>query len=413
MKKILWISNITFPEAVTLLGGDGKQNGSGGWLISSAQFLINQPSINLYILSVNKVTKLTRLKGEKIEYIIIPKYKHIRDYIPYMTAVQKDVNPDVVHIQGTEFPYGLAWIKACSSKNVVVSIQGLISVIARYYTAGLSISEIIKNITLRDIVGKTIYGKQKDFYQRGKYEIEVLESVNHVIGRTSFDYSHSKVINPHISYHHCDEALRDVFYSGTWAYNECTPCTIFMSQSNYPVKGLHIVLKALPYVIKKYPNLQLRIAGNDIFTTKSVLGFLNQTGYGKLITALIRKNHLEKYISFTGRLNAEEMKREYLNANVFVCPSSIENSPNSLCEAQILGVPTLASYVGGVPDLMEGAEKYLYRFDDSEMMAAKICDIFEAKDSIDASAMQQVAMKRHNRNNIISQLMHIYGIVKD
>jgi len=411
--NILWISNITFPEALTLQGGDGKHNGGGGWLISAANALIKQPGISLYILSVNNVKKLTRLKGKKIEYFIIPKCKHISDYIPYMTEIQKEVSPDVVHIQGTEFPYGLAWIKACSSKNVVVSIQGLISVIARYYTAGLSVSEIIRNITLRDIVGKTIYGKKKEFDKRGRYEIEVLKSVDHVIGRTNFDYSHSKAMNPHINYHHCDEALRDVFYFGTWTYNDCTPCTIFMSQSNYPVKGLHIVLKALPYIIKNYPNLQLRIAGNDVFTTKSVLGPMSQTGYGKLITALIRKNHLEKYISFTGRLNAEEMKREYLNANVFICPSSIENSPNSLCEAQILGVPTLASYVGGVPDLMEGAEKYMYRYDDSEMMAVKICDIFNAKDAIDASAMQQVAQKRHNRNNIVSQLMHIYGIVKE
>ena len=411
--NILWISNITFPEALTLQGGDGKHNGGGGWLISAANALIKQPGISLYILSVNNVKKLTRLKGKKIEYFIIPKCKHISDYIPYMTEIQKEVSPDVVHIQGTEFPYGLAWIKACSSKNVVVSIQGLISVIARYYTAGLSVSEIIRNITLRDIVGKTIYGKKKEFDKRGRYEIEVLKSVDHVIGRTNFDYSHSKAMNPHINYHHCDEALRDVFYFGTWTYNDCTPCTIFMSQSNYPVKGLHIVLKALPYIIKNYPNLQLRIAGNDVFTTKSVLGPMSQTGYGKLITALIRKNHLEKYISFTGRLNAEEMKREYLNANVFICPSSIENSPNSLCEAQILGVPTLASYVGGVPDLMEGAEKYMYRYDDSEMMATKICDIFNAKDTIDASAMQQVAQKRHNRNNIVSQLMHIYGIVKE
>lgn len=65
------------------------------------------------------------------------------------------------------------------------------------------------------------------------------------------------------------------------------------------------------------------------------------------------------------------MKQEYLNANVFICPSSLENSPNSLGEAQILGTPCLASYVGGIPDMMFGNEGYLYRFEEIEMLAER------------------------------------------
>lgn len=410
--NILWISNITFPEAIVLQGGNGNQNGSGGWLISAANALIKQPGISLYILSVNNVKKLTRLKGEKIEYFIIPKCKHISDYIPYMTEIQKEVSPDVVHIQGTEFPYGLAWIKACSSQNVVVSIQGLISVIARYYTAGLSVSDIIRNITLRDIVGKTIYGKKKEFDKRGRFEIEVLKNVDHVIGRTNFDYSHCKAMNPNVEYFHCDETLRDVFYSGQWSYKNCTPYSIFISQSNYPVKGLHMILKALPFIISRYPNLKVRIAGNDIFTTNGRLKYISQTGYGKIINSLIKKNDLGKHICFTGRLSADEMKKEYLNANVFICPSSIENSPNSLCEAQMLGVPVVASYVGGIPDLMIGSESYLYRFEEFEMLAEKVCNIFELKDKIDTLETRSNAQVRHNRDKIVTQLLYIYDKVK-
>lgn len=65
------------------------------------------------------------------------------------------------------------------------------------------------------------------------------------------------------------------------------------------------------------------------------------------------------------------MVKRYLLSNVFICPSTIENSPNSLCEAQLLGVPHIASYVGGTADLMKGNEECLYRFEETEMLAEK------------------------------------------
>lgn len=41
-----------------------------------------------------------------------------------------------------------------------------------------------------------------------------------------------------------------------------------------------------------------------------------------------------------------------LNANMFLLPSAIENSPNALGEAQMLGVPCVSSRVGGVEDMI-------------------------------------------------------------
>jgi glycosyltransferase involved in cell wall biosynthesis len=39
----------------------------------------------------------------------------------------------------------------------------------------------------------------------------------------------------------------------------------------------------------------------------------------------------------------KKMITEYRNAHIFICPSSIENSPNSLGEAQLIGVPVIAA----------------------------------------------------------------------
>ena len=91
----------------------------------------------------------------------------------------------------------------------------------------------------------------------------------------------------------------------------------------------------------------------------------------------IKKYHLQNKVIFTGPLNESKMRQRYLDAHVFVSPSLIENSPNSLGEAMILGVPSISSYVGGVPDMIKDKkEGFLYQHD-APYMLAYICEIFK------------------------------------
>ena len=410
--KIIWITNITFPEALSLMGVDYNHKGSGGWLLGASNALVAIKNISLTVVSVNNaVTKLTQLEGVKIKYYILPQCNHTQQYEHYMQEIQEKERPDIVHIHGTEFPYGRAWLNVCPLDNVVVSIQGLVHEIAKYYLSGLSTAEIVRNITLRDFFRKTIFKEQADFYRKAEDEKEVFKRVHHVIGRTNFDYVHSKAINPFVKYHHCNETLRPEFYLDKWSYSNCEPHTIFMSQASYPIKGLHMVLKALPYIIEKYPDAKLRIAGNNISKCESIRDYFFQTGYGKIVRKLILKSNLGDRVKFTGRLDVIGMKKEYLRANLFLCPSSIENSPNSLGEAQLLGVPVIASYAGGIPDMMRGDENHLYRFDDVEMLAWKICQVFESRDTVDTSYMCEVSKKRHDPIQNVQCLIDIYNTI--
>ncbi len=412
--NIVWISNITFPEAQALLGVKSNLKSSGGWLLGSAAALVAQPDVVISVISINKgVSRLTRLDGEKILYYIVPFCNRIKDYNKYMRRINNEVQPDVVHIHGTELPYGLSWLTVNTSENVVVSIQGLVSVIGRYYLAGLTHKEIISSITIRDIFRKTILGNQRDFQRRGKREIAVIKSVKHVIGRTDFDKAHSLSINPRLKYHHCEETLRENFYEGQWMYNCCIPHSIFLSQATYPIKGLHIMLKALSLIKLKFPDVQLRVAGGNIVNNNSIIECIRRSGYGEIINKIIKRNCLENNIVFTGPLDAEGMKREYLHANVFVCPSAIENSPNSVGEAQLLGVPIVASFVGGIPDMMKGDEDHLYRFEEVEMLAAKIVEVFDSRDNIKTKTetMRLRAQKRHDPKKNVQQLMSIYNSI--
>lgn len=411
--RILWITNIVFPEAVELLTHTvSKKVTGGGWMLGAASQLANMSGIELAIASVySDVKQLTCLKGKRMTHFLLPLGKgnthYNRDYEICWSQIKKEFNPDIIHIHGTEFTHGLAYVNACGADNVVVSIQGLLSSYNNYYYGGISAVKLLFNVTLRDIFKRnnSLTGKWS-FKKRSRDEINLLKSVNHVIGRTTWDRTNVWAINPLAKYHFCNETLREPFYEGRWDYAECNKHTIFLSQADYPIKGLHQMLKALPIILKEYPDTKIRVAGSDITHEGDLFERLKISDYGKFIKKTIKKLELTESVHFTGPLSAEEMKKEYCDANVFVCPSSIENSPNSLGEAQLLGCPVVASYVGGIPDMMKGDENNMYRYEEVNMLAWKICHVFANKDK--QTDMREEARLRHNPLLNSQQLFNIY-----
>lgn len=416
--KVLWITNILFPEAQEqLINGSGELKASGGWMLGAANAILKRGDIKLYVATVSSlVSQFTRIEGKKITYYVLPFGKGNQDfnmdYCPYWEQIQKDITPDVVHIHGTEYSQGYAYMKACGSDNVVISIQGLLSACANFYLNGISKKDVFRNLTFRDIIKGSVIHCQKQYKKRSLYEIEMIKMAKHIIGRTSWDKSHVWAINPHAEYHFCNEILRDDFYSGEqWDYGKCRKYSIFLSQAGYPIKGFHQLLKAMPLILRHYPDTIIRVAGCDITQSSTISDILRFSGYGRYIKRLIKSNNLERRISFIGTLNAEQMKQEYLSANVFVCPSTVDNSPNSIGEAQILGTPCVASYVGGIPDMMKGNEMNLYRFEEIEMLAEIICRVFEHSDC--QQDMRNIAMSRHNPDVNGDRLVYIYNQIKN
>lgn len=411
--RVLWITNILLPEALSVLSGDNEIKGSGGWLVGASEALVKKDNIQLYVASVSGLVKeVTRVEGKYVTHYALPvcggNTRVNRKFEPYWEIIQREVRPDVVHIHGTEFSHALSYLNVCGSSNVVVSVQGLTSVISDYYLGGLTKREILSCITFRDILRGTIFYDAKMFKERGKYEVDILQRVNHVIGRTRWDKSHVWAVNPVAKYYVCNETLRPEFYEGhSWSYNKCVKHSIFLSQAFYPLKGLHMLLKAMPMVLRSYPDATLKIAGPDITKNEKLIEKIKLSGYGNIIRKMIHKSELIGKVQFLGSLAAAQMREEYLRCNVFICPSSIENSPNSLGEAQILGTPIIASYVGGIPDMMRGDEAHLYRYEEVEELANLICQVFMSGDN--QVNMKQYAAERHSPEKNCTRLIKIYN----
>lgn len=388
----------------------------GGWIYSSAKKLLQEDSsLSLAIATVYPGNQWITKEIESVKYYVLPlkgkkntKYnKHLEIY---WKQVYEDFRPDLIHIHGTEYPHGLAYIKALSSSKVVVSIQGLVSIYARYYNDGITLKQILQNITLRDLIKGNLCQAKKFFIRRGEYERDLIEGVRHVIGRTSWDYAHVKAINPSVNYHFCNETLREEFYKHQWSYDACEKHSLFLTQAGYPIKGFLQLLKALPFVIERYPDIKVYVAGVNTISDKTWKDRLKRTGFSRIIREFIKKHKLARYIIFTGPLNEKAMCMHYLKANVFVCPSSIENSPNSLGEAQLLGVPCIASFVGGIPDMIPSeACGSLYRFEEVEMLANKICMWFEKSKDFNNTEMRKISALRHDAEKNQIRLKEIYN----
>jgi len=418
--KLLWICNATLTEIAKAT--KTPMPTSGGWISSVADALKADGRHSIVYCFPHSDDSLSG-KIEEITY-----YSYTRDNLSKYSVeteerfcdIIKKESPDVVHIWGTEFPHTLAAINACEKEGMidrcVIHIQGLVSVCAEHYEAGLP-HKVVRGYTLRDLLKRdNVAGQKRAFVKRGEFELEALRKARHVMGRTDWDEACVKAINPNIYYHFCNESLRNGFYEGEWRLETCEKHSIFVSQASYPIKGFHKMLQAMSEIVKKYPEACLYTTGPDRMKNSSFIAKQRSTYYFSYVRRLIEKYALEGHVKFLGRLDAENMKKRHLSSHVFVSPSSIENSPNSLGEAMLLGVPCVSSDVGGVKNMMEHEkEGFVYPFDEAYMIAYYVSKIFD-DDSL-AEKLSQNARERarrtHNREKNLEDLLNIYEKIKE
>jgi len=324
--------------------------------------------------------------------------------------------PDVIHIWGTEYSHTLAMVQAANitgmKRKVVISIQGLISIYSRHYLLGIPENIIFKKNSLRDIIrSRNLAKDKKNFSIRSTNEIRAIENAYSIIGRTEWDRACVSQINKNATYYHCDEVLRQSFYHNRWEMEKCEKGRIFISQGDYAIKGLHIFIEALAIAIKEIEFIKVYIAGRiPFFKFKSL-----NSPYGNYILSLIEKYSLKDKLHFIGPVNEKEIIKQYLKSNLFISPSTIENSSNSICEAMILGVPIIASFVGGNPSIIENKkEGILYQADAPYMLAYYITYLIQNKEYANAigCAARERALKRHDPERIYLNLMSIYKDIK-
>ncbi len=424
--KVLWLCNIMLPMIAKARGMEASNK--EGWLTGLSEQILKNKSHNHIELTICFPT-MERMengifKGETEGIFYYGFYEDVNNAEKYdrgleerLERILKEAEPDVIHIFGTEYPHTLAMTKVCPDKGrILVGLQGICGECAKAYMADLP-RNVQKRFLLRDFLKwDNVSIQQKKFAKRGVYEREALQNVKHVAGRTAWDKQVLKEINATATYHVLQETLRAPFYEKRWSFDTCQKYRIFASQGNYPLKGFHYILEAMPELLKSYPDTELCVAGDNITRYGSLVEKIKISSYGKYCRDLIRKNHLEDHVRFLGKLSAEKMREAYLQSHLFVSASSLENSPNSVGEAMLLGMPVISSDVGGVSSMMtHEKEGLLFTAGDKEGMVQTIRRLFE--DSDFAIRLGKRASERakvtHDGEQNYRKLLEIYDLICD
>ena len=324
-----------------------------------------------------------------------------------------DFKPDVIHCFGTEYAHTRALLEDDTLRDkALLHLQGLMEECEKEYFAGLP-EKIINHNTFRDIVKRDGLRRQKEkFRLRSENENKIISLAKNICGRTSFDEKFAKKKNPGAKYFRLNETLREEFYTGEkWDKDKAVSHRVFVSQGNYPLKGVHTVIEAAGYLKEKYPDITVNIAGDDIVRDNSLMSLIKLPGYGKYLKSLIKKYNLTEKVRFIGQQNADGIKRQMLECSVFVLPSFMENSPNSLGEAMLLGVPCVCSNAGGIPSLADdGKEVLMSNPGDVTKLKDNISKVFD--DAKKAKELSENGIARagitHNREKNYEEALRIY-----
>ncbi|MCR4763341.1 MAG: glycosyltransferase family 4 protein [Lachnospiraceae bacterium] len=424
--RVLWVVNLILPVFAKMKGK--PFSGNEGWLSGIYQAVGAAGLSDLTLAVAYPEDADTVISGKEnwngtVWYAFAEELGHPERYDAALEErfreILADFQPDLVHVFGTEFPHGLAVLKVWNRPDrTLVGIQGFCAGIADAYMAGLP-EDVQREVTFRDLIRKdSLMQQQKKFRARAEHEREALMLAGHVTGRTDYDRRVTGEVNPARVYHPMNETLRDVFYEGRWTQKEAVRFRVFLPQGNYPLKGFHYLLEALRLLLPDYPEIQLVVAGNSVIggDGRRIPMFLRIGAYGRYLRRLIAQGHLKNHVTVTGRLTAEQMKEHMLRSSVFVLPSEIENSPNSMGEAMLLGMPVIASRTGGIPSLLtENREGLLVDPGDTKGLAQAIRQIFE--EPVIAGVYGENAAKRarvtHDPKTNFERLLAIYGEIME
>ena len=335
----------------------------------------------------------------------------------YFVDVIRDFNPDIVHIFGSEYYHTYAMVKVAHEYcHIVIHLQGIISEYAKHYDDFLP-QRILKRQSFKDFIRHdTISKRKEEFANSGKYEILAVEKVLSVMGRTEWDKNWAKEVNKKVHYFKVNEAIRKEFFNKSWKYENCKKHSIFLCKMSYPIKGAHVFIQALKEVVRLYPDTMVYVPGKNLMDRSSLRAILSNDYYQKWIVNSIRDNGLYNHISFVGGLDANGMIDNYLGANVFVLPSLIENSPNSILEAKVLGTPIIASNVGGVSSLVEDeTEAFLFESGNVSELVEKICRVFDMGKDVSKVAYcgRERIQEENNATAVFEEVLSVYEEILD
>lgn len=404
--KILWLTNVRFSQT--------NIKSTGTWLQPLAEELSKVENLEIYHACIGKDKILCSEKIGKISQFLIPctnpritKKSNICNHIRKLI---NDVNPDIIHVWGTESVWFLMnKFGVFDNRTVLLDMQGLLKSCYESYYGGLSLLEQIQCIGLKEILkpSSSIWGVRNAFKRRALEEERILRSYKNISYQSQWVKNRLNGLNLNAELYSTRIILRDEFYNHHWHYTDnVSPVLFTIMSSAIPYKGLHILLKTCTVIKTKYPDFVLNVVGNFLRGKYNL-----RTGYETYLQKLIRKYGLNSNIHFCGSLSSDQIVQLQLKCDVSVVPSFVESYCLGMAEAMMLGLPVVAAYSAALPTIADDkVEALFYSPLDYIDCAVKIINVFEDKElamSLSNNAVHR-KIQENSVGNVVNTQMNIY-----
>ena len=321
-----------------------------------------------------------------------------------MEEIVNDVQPNLIHVFGTEWAFGL--IAEKTDIPVVIHIQGaIVAYNNALYPPRYSVFDVIRNEGLRHPLAMyKAWKRYKHELSRGVIERRVWNAVGNYMGRTEWDKALSAVMHPGRRYFHVEEALRPEFLNcdNCWHFPDDGKIRLISTGIISFRKGIDMMLKTAEILKSLNVNFEWHVAGVLPYDMKQIVERKEGRQFDNC------------NILVHGFLPSDKVWKLLSEATIYVHTAYAENSPNSICEAQCLGIPVISTNVGGISSLVEnGEDGILVPANDPWYMAYQIINLAQDCRRMQAFSRnaREKALKRHNRQSIANQLLDCYNNV--
>ncbi len=376
--RVLLVVNIVLPKVAHLINRESAV--TGGWLSEIIEGVSKKENIKLAVATPYEGNDLKHFSVDNVDYYFLPRRNLYDVFDDDCHKIFDSFQPDLLHIEGSEFKHANTFINCWDGENVL-SLQGIVNGIEPYYFGGLSIKKLLFSFKIPELFAAiSLLIKKRVFRSRLIWEQDTIGKAKNLLGRTNWDLAHARKFNLNANYYKANRILRDPFYNNEWDISNAEKYSIYIGNSYQPIKGFHFVIEAVHKLKKKYPKIKIYVAGISPYDNKVKRNII-KNGYAYYLRKMIERNSLDQNFIFLGSINAEEVASKLRKVHVYCLASAIENSPNTLGEAMLLGVPSVASFVGGVSDMAsDNHEALLYRYDEVDVLVNQISRIFDDDD---------------------------------
>ncbi len=169
-----------------------------------------------------------------------------------------------------------------------------------------------------------------------------------------------------------------------------SPCVLSLSRLA-PEKNVHLVIDAVAALRTDFPNIGLVVAGhgdlrNDLQARAASLGI----------------EHAVRFVGFV-----RDVRPLYEQSDVFVLASQTEGMPMALLETMALGVPIVASRVGGIPRMLDDEREALLIEPNSPQSLFQALRRIVAEEPL-RTRLAEAARKRFEREFTVGRMADAY-----